>query len=546
MTKTPIPITLLSGFLGSGKTTLLERILTSNHGLKVAVIINDVSKINIDASLIKDHKIATKKEKLIQMQNGCICCTLRGDLLEELLNLAHNGEFQYIVIESTGISEPMQVAETFTIEFPELLLQSGETIDEKDKKMFREIVKLGGLNHITALDTCVTIVDAANFSLDIETTQFLSDRYASDNQDESSRTITDLLLDQIEFADVIILNKISSIKKRSLKKIEKMIRALNPVARLLKTDYCKVDLKEVMNTQSYDFEKASTSAGWLHSLNEMNKREDSNSKFISPKPETEEYGINNFVYSSRRPFHPKRLYELIADKFFVIEAVHDGLGKEDDFDDVTERSRTEESDESDEEGKEEEGKEEDDLADEDLVNNKRKSPFKNLLRSKGFLWLATRHIVRGEWSSAGTMLTLKGGIPWFAVTGVDDLDPDAAMLVREEMQGKYGDRRNEIVCIGLGIDKKRISAALDKCLLTDNELAVYDMIVREGKNLLEIDTALQEEFEDGFEDWILYENSEEESEEASLHFGIDKRNENHNYHDENRSVLYTSLKPLKT
>lgn len=168
--KTPIPITMLSRFLGSGKTTLLEKILTTNHGLKVAVIINDMSKLNIDATLVQNHSVTKKEEKLIQLQNGCICCTLHGDLLEELVGLAENGGFQYIVIESTGIAEPMQVAETFSIEFSEMLLETPCGIFEDEEKLLKKVLEMAGLHKITKIDTCVTVIDALNFLSNIKTT----------------------------------------------------------------------------------------------------------------------------------------------------------------------------------------------------------------------------------------------------------------------------------------------------------------------------------------------------------------------------------------
>lgn len=513
----PIPITLLSGFLGSGKTTLLEHILTAHHGYRIAVIINDVSQLNIDAALIQDHKVTKKEEKLIQLQNGCICCTLRGDLLEELVQLATKGEFEYIIIESTGISEPMQVAETFTSEFSQMLLESQGSIPEDEERVLKEIIELGGLSNLTKLDTCVTVVDAKNFISNFKTTDFLADRYGENGQGETERTITDLMVDQIEFSDVIILNKISTIKEKKQKKIENILKSLNPVAKIIKTDYSKVDISEVINTKKFNFEVASTSAGWLQSLNEMTMREGfglNQKAALTPKPETEEYGINNFIYKSRRPFHPERLYKELIDKFFIIE--QSGLGDRQN-DDVTLCILEDESEEeeNDEEGYDSDGSE-DELSERELIANKQNSPFGPLLRSKGFFWLASRHIIRGEWSSAGSMLTLKGGIPWFDVTGPEFYPPEAADLIKNDMEGKHGDRRNELVFIGLNIDKNALTTVLDSCLLTDEEYTAFEDVVANNKNLFYIEKSLQTVFDDGFEDWIRFESDDDVEATAEL------------------------------
>ncbi|KAL6676134.1 hypothetical protein ACI3L0_003828 [Candidozyma auris] len=519
--KKPIPVTLLSGFLGSGKTTLLEHILTKEHGLKIAVIINDMSQLNIDADLVQNHRVSQKEEKLVQLQNGCICCTLRGDLLEELVSLAKDSAFEYIIIESTGISEPMQVAETFTTEFTNMYLENQEGVTPEDEKILKEIQELGGLEKVAQLDTCVTVIDGKNFYHNLETTEFLVDRFGSTGQNEEERTICDLMVDQIEFADVIIVNKMDLVSKKQKKKIFKTIKSLNPVAKVIRTNYSRVDVNDVVGTGLFDFEKASSSAGWLQSLHEMTRREAYGNK-LTPKPETEEYGINNFVYKSRRPFHPERLYKLIRDKFVVIES--SGLAEEGQEGQEAENEEESEDEADEDEDDEDEGEdidseddEEDyvDPSEEQIIKNKKNSKFGPVLRSKGFFWLASRHIIRGEWSSAGPMLTMRGGIPWFAVAGKEFYPPEAQALIDRDMQGKYGDRRNEIVFIGLSIDKDAISAELDKCLLDDEEYKVYEKITKE-KNLFKVEKALQQEFVDGFESWIAFDEPDAAEEEPKV------------------------------
>lgn len=518
----PIPVTLLSGFLGSGKTTLLENILKQEHGFRIAVIINDISSLNIDAELITGHKVVTTKEKVIQFQNGCICCTLRGDLLEELINIAKNEEFDYIIIESTGIGEPMQVAETFTQEFSELMAETAETDD--DIKLLKEVVKLGGLNKLARLDTCVTVVDAVNFSDDIETTDYLADRWGSKNNsmNEEERTVTDLLVDQIEFADVIIINKASGISKRLLKKVKKIVKTLNPVANVITTDYSRITNEQVLNTKLFNFAKAITSSGWLRSLDESNARsgygDDLTKERMTPKPETEEYGINNFVYRARKPFHPKRLYDMLCDKFQIIEriSIPEVEGSEEDNDGEIEelegedQSEEEDEEEEDEEEDEEEEDNEEELTKEEMLENKRKSPFGTVVRSKGFFWLATRYILRGEWSSAGSMLTLNAGPPWFGATAKEFWPEDQETIesIPKDFQDVHEDRRQEIVLIGFKIKPSKLQKMFDSCLLTDEEFKEYNKVATK-RDLVLIEKNLAGMYEDGFEDWDFVQEADD-------------------------------------
>ena len=374
-------MTVLSGFLGAGKTTLLNHILTNREGMKVAVIVNDMSEINIDSQLVREGgaQLSRTEEKLVEMTNGCICCTLREDLLLEVTRLAQEGRFDYLLIESTGISEPLPVAETFT--FP---------LDE------------GGasLGDVARLDTMVTVVDAKNLLRELHTLDMLQDRHMGMNADDE-RTIANLLVDQIEFADVLVLNKTDLVSADELSRVEALLRRMNRRARLIRTQFGSVPLPEILNTGLFDFEQASTFAEWLSG--EVHT------------PETEEYGVSSFVYRARRPFHPERLMNMLESD------VLDGV-----------------------------------------------------IRSKGFVWLAPRHDMVGVWSQAGEVISLDYGGEWWADTPADEYPNDPALVaeIKGQFQGEYGDRRQELVVIGVDLDRAAITAALDACLLTDAEMAL--------------------------------------------------------------------------
>ncbi len=373
-----LPVTVLSGFLGAGKTTILNHVLNNREGLRVAVIVNDMSEVNVDARLVaQGASLSRVDEQLVEMSNGCICCTLRDDLLREVRQLAEQGRFDYLLIESTGISEPMPVAATFSF------------VDEAG----------GSLSDVARLDTMVTVVDGEKFLEDYLSLEDLRDR-ALQLSEEDERNIADLLIDQVEFANVLIVNKVDRMEPEAVEQLRAILQTLNPGATILTAERGHVEPRRILATGLFDEEKASAAAGWIKELQGFHA------------PETEEYGITSFVYRSRRPFHPQRLNEALE------------VG------------------------------------------------WENVLRAKGMMWIASKHDLAGHYAQAGNCVGVEPVRRWYAASPREEWPEDEATLeaLAKDWHPEYGDRMQEIVFIGIGMDQAAIELALNDSLLTDSEL----------------------------------------------------------------------------
>ena len=375
-----LPVTVLSGFLGAGKTTVLSHILNNREGKKVAVIVNDMSEINIDAATVqKEISLSRSEEKLVEMSNGCFCCTLREDLLEEVTKLAKEKRFDYLVIESTGISEPLPVAETFTF------------ADENGNS----------LSDVASLDTMVTVVDGINFLKDYDEAKDLQKTGESLGEDDQ-RSVADLLVEQVEFADVILISKTDIAKATEVDRLTAILKTLNTRAKILPISQGQVGVKQVLDTGKFSFEEAQKAPGWLKEMRGEHV------------PETEEYGIGSFVYEARRPFNPEKFYHFVHS---------------------TEQ-------------------------------------FGKLIRSKGYFWLATRPRFAGQWSQAGGIAHYGfGGMFWMAVPRDNwPKDPDSLSAIDQLWVEPFGDMRQELVFIGQNLDKDSMTAALNNCLLSEEDV----------------------------------------------------------------------------
>lgn len=400
-----IPVTVLSGFLGSGKTTTINHIIETRRAEKVAIIVNDIAEVNIDGKQIGD-KILQTEEKLVELENGCLCCTLREDLFNETRKLALEGKYDYLIIEASGVSEPLPIAATFT--FP---MDDGKSLKD-----------------IAHLDTMVTVVDAYNFIDQYHSDEMEIQERKTRLQTHDQTSVVELMIDQLEFANVILINKSNLVSPETLNRIHQMVRAVNGEAKIIDTNHGQVDLSEIMNTNSFDFEQAQAYPTWVkevereqpedgaHSHGEDHHASDHTGAHSHGHDlihsHSHEFGLTTFVYRARRPFVPQRIIDFMG------------------------------------------------------------SDIPGLIRSKGYFWLCTRMEHAGNFQLAGKLKDYGLAGQWYSSIPQEDWTDDMRAFIKKEWVEPFGDRRQEIVFIGTDeeLNQADIVARLDRCLLTDEEM----------------------------------------------------------------------------